>query len=92
MQTQVKVVDIQQQESEWWSTIWQEESVPRPGDQLERRECLNWLVDEVDQQGIPGMWIGNTAEEVTRQVECSMLAIKPTDFTFLLPRQSRSID
>ncbi|MBE0493258.1 MAG: universal stress protein [Thiomicrospira sp.] len=30
--------------------------------------------------GLPGLVIGNTAESILEQVECSVLAIKPTDF------------
>jgi nucleotide-binding universal stress UspA family protein len=43
------------------------------------------VMGTVARQGIPGLWIGNTAEEVTRQIECSVLTIKPKDFEFLLP-------
>ncbi len=46
------------------------------------------VMGSVARKGIPGLWIGNTTEEVTRQVECSVLTIKPNDFTFLLPSQS----
>jgi nucleotide-binding universal stress UspA family protein len=47
------------------------------------------VMGSVARRGIPGLWIGNTAEEVSRQVECSMLTIKPKDFAFLLPTQPR---
>jgi nucleotide-binding universal stress UspA family protein len=47
------------------------------------------VMGTVVHRGVPGLWIGNTAEEVSRQVQCSVLAIKPKDFTFLLPSQSR---
>ena len=47
------------------------------------------VMGSVARKGIPGLWIGNTTEEVTRQVECSMLTIKPEDFAFLMPSQSR---
>lgn len=30
--------------------------------------------------GIPGLLIGNTAEEVTRQISCSLLTLKPDNF------------
>lgn len=43
------------------------------------------VMGSVVRKGIPGLFIGNTAEEVSRQVECSILAIKPEDFSFLLP-------
>jgi nucleotide-binding universal stress UspA family protein len=36
--------------------------------------------------GIPGVWIGNTADEVVRQVECALLTAKPNDFEFKLPQ------
>ena len=29
--------------------------------------------------GIPGLIIGNTAESVLNQIECSVLAVKPPD-------------
>lgn len=47
------------------------------------------VMGSVAKRGIPGLFIGNTAEEITRQVECPILAIKPDDFTFLLPVASR---
>lgn len=47
------------------------------------------VIGSVARRGIPGLWIGNTAEEVTRQVGCSILTIKPKDFEFLLPAHSR---
>lgn len=47
------------------------------------------VMGTVVHRGIPGLWIGNTAEEVSRQIECSVLTIKPEDFTFLLPSSAR---
>ncbi len=47
------------------------------------------IMGSVARKGIPGLWIGDTADEVTRQVECSILTIKPENFTFLLPSESR---
>jgi len=34
----------------------------------------------VGRVGIPGFFIGNTAEEILKRVECSVLAIKPAGF------------
>jgi len=30
--------------------------------------------------GVPGLFIGNTAESVLHQVDCSVLALKPPGF------------
>jgi hypothetical protein len=30
--------------------------------------------------GIPGLFIGNTAEEIIQTTKCSVLAVKPTGF------------
>lgn len=38
------------------------------------------IMGTVGRSGIPGFFIGNTAEAVLRQVDCSVLAIKPEDF------------
>ncbi|WP_305856753.1 universal stress protein [Balneatrix alpica] len=37
------------------------------------------LMGTVGRTGIPGLLIGNTAEAMINQLECSLLAIKPTD-------------
>ena len=34
----------------------------------------------VGRTGIPGLFIGNTAETVLRQVHCSVLTVKPEGF------------
>ena len=47
------------------------------------------IMGSVARKGVPGLWIGDTADEVSRQVECSILTIKPENFTFLLPSQLR---
>lgn len=47
------------------------------------------VMGSVMRSGIPGLLIGNVAEEVSRQVECSLLTLKPKDFEFLLPVQLR---
>ncbi len=38
------------------------------------------VMGTVARTGIPGLVIGNTAEAVLRQVDCSVLAVKPDDF------------
>jgi universal stress protein E len=54
------------------------------------RDIITAMVDElgvdlvvmgtVSRTGIPGLLIGNTAEVVLNNLECSVLAVKPTDF------------
>jgi len=34
----------------------------------------------VSRTGIPGLLIGNTAEVILNNLECSVLAVKPADF------------
>ena len=46
------------------------------------------VMGSIAHTGIPGLLIGNTAEEVVRQIECSVLMLKPENFDFLLPHQS----
>lgn len=38
------------------------------------------VMGTVSRTGIPGFFIGNTAETVLRQVDCSVLAVKPDNF------------
>ena len=38
------------------------------------------IMGTVGRTGIPGLFIGNTADSVLRQVSCSVLAIKPDGF------------
>ena len=38
------------------------------------------VMGTVARTGIPGMIIGNTAESVLSQLDCSVLAVKPPDF------------
>ena len=38
------------------------------------------VMGTIARTGIPGLLIGNTAEEVINQVDCSVLAIKPEGF------------
>ena len=38
------------------------------------------VMGTVGRTGIPGLFIGNTAEEVLGQIDCSILAIKPPGF------------
>ena len=38
------------------------------------------VMGTVGRVGIPGFFIGNTAEEILKQVDCSVLAIKPAGF------------
>ncbi|HOO52306.1 MAG TPA: universal stress protein [Alphaproteobacteria bacterium] len=39
------------------------------------------VMGTVGRTGIPGFFIGNTADSVLRQVGCSVLAIKPKGFS-----------
>jgi nucleotide-binding universal stress UspA family protein len=41
-------------------------------------DCI--LMGTVARTGIPGFIIGNTAETILEQIECSVLAIKPPGF------------
>ncbi len=38
------------------------------------------VMGTVGRVGLPGFFIGNTAEEVLRQVDCSVLTVKPDGF------------
>lgn len=38
------------------------------------------VMGTIDRAGIPGFFIGTTAETVLRQVNCSVLTIKPSQF------------
>ena len=38
------------------------------------------IMGTVARTGIPGLFIGNTAESVLRQVDCSVLTVKPMGF------------
>ncbi len=45
------------------------------------RERIDLLVmGTVCRTGVPGFLIGNTAESVLQQVDCSVLAVKPEGF------------
>ncbi len=48
---------------------------------LAREEHIELIVmGTVGRVGLPGFCIGKTAEEVLRQVDCSVLAVKPDGF------------
>jgi len=48
---------------------------------LAREEYIEIIVmGTVSRVGLPGLFIGNTAEEVLRQVDCSVLTVKPDGF------------
>ena len=53
-------------------------AIPRLADRL-HTELI--VMGTVCRTGLPGLIIGNTAEDVLRQVECSVLAVKPEGFT-----------
>jgi len=38
------------------------------------------VIGTVGRIGIPGLFMGNTAETILNHIDCSMLAIKPPDF------------
>ncbi len=38
------------------------------------------VMGTVCRTGVPGFFIGNTAEDVLQQVDCSVLAVKPKGF------------
>lgn len=48
------------------------------------------VMGTVARRGVRGVLIGNTAEEVSRRIECSILTIKPENFRFLIPTQLSS--
>jgi universal stress protein E len=43
------------------------------------------VMGTVGRSGIPGLLVGNTAERVFGQIECSMLAVKPEGFVSPIP-------
>lgn len=48
-------------------------------------EGINLLVmGTVARTGVPGFFIGNTAEEILHAINCSVLSIKPEDFVAIL--------
>ena len=38
------------------------------------------VMGTIGRTGIPGLIIGNTAEDILNQIHCSVLAVKPADF------------
>ena len=49
------------------------------------------VMGTVGRTGIPGVIIGNTAEAILNQVECSVIAVKPPGFeTPVLPGLTRA--
>ncbi|HBX95053.1 MAG TPA: universal stress protein UspA and related nucleotide-binding protein [Hyphomonas sp.] len=38
------------------------------------------VIGTIGRVGIPGLLMGNTAEKVLRQLDCSLLALKPEGF------------
>jgi len=38
------------------------------------------VMGTVARTGVPGFFIGNTAESILRQVKCSVMAVKPEGF------------
>jgi len=38
------------------------------------------VMGTVGRTGVPGLFIGNTAETILEQIECSVLAVKPEGF------------
>lgn len=49
-------------------------------DAIERHSADLLVMGTVGRGGIPGFFIGNTAERLLHQVDCSVLAVKPNDF------------
>ncbi len=45
------------------------------------------VMGTVGRIGIPGLFIGNTAETILEKIDCSVLAIKPPGFTTTIARQ-----
>ena len=45
------------------------------------------VIGTVGRSGIPGLLIGNTAEQVLAEVTCSILAFKPAGFVSPIPRR-----
>ena len=42
------------------------------------------FIGSANRSGIPGLFIGNTAETVLDQVECSVYVVKPHDFSSII--------
>lgn len=49
-------------------------------DFIEHRQIDLLLIGTMARGGLPGVFIGNTAERLLTHVSCSMLAVKPADF------------
>jgi universal stress protein E len=49
------------------------------------------VMGTVGRTGIQGFFIGNTAEEILNQVECSVLAVKPPGFQTPVPDEPASV-
>jgi nucleotide-binding universal stress UspA family protein len=47
---------------------------------MEREGAELLVMGTVCRTGIPGFFIGNTAEMILGQVDCSVLTVKPKDF------------
>lgn len=45
------------------------------------------VMGTVGRTGIPGLFIGNTAETILEKIDCSVLTIKPPGFTTMVSRQ-----
>jgi nucleotide-binding universal stress UspA family protein len=49
-------------------------------DYLKAQEVDLLVMGTMARGGIPGVFIGNTAERLVHQIDCSLLAVKPADF------------
>ncbi|MFT5323854.1 MAG: universal stress protein E [Planctomycetaceae bacterium] len=47
---------------------------------VDRQQIDLLVMGSIARTGIPGMFIGNTAERVLNAVGCSVLTVKPSDF------------
>ena len=60
-------------------------------DDLVRHACpANLVVGTVSRSGVAGLLIGNTAEALLRQVDCSVLVVKPAGFRSPIAHEDRS--
>jgi universal stress protein E len=57
-------------------------------DFIERRHIDLLVMGTMARSGIPGVFIGNTAERLVTHVSCSLLAVKPANFVSPIPPEA----
>jgi len=93
--TDIVVKDLQNMHKDWLLELLKQCKVDIPENQIhllkgEAGKVIQELAEElqvelivmgtVARTGISGVYMGNTAEKVLHQVDCSVLAVKPEDF------------